>query len=818
MNKHVSIISFLTLIIISNQAVSRDKPINEIKDLYDQPLETLMDTETELKVNIGTRDKQRDVYQSMVPIDVITAEQMNKTGYTELSKVLQRLLPSFNFPLPSITDGTDHVRPFTLRGMAADQVLVLINGKRMHASTLLNVNGSIGRGSSGVDLNTIPLRSINRIEILKDGAAAQYGSDAIAGIINVILKSDTDINEISSTLGTTDEGDGRLKQIDLHYAIPLAFDGFINFTIEARDRGETNRSGVDARQQYFTGDPRNDADPTVTTHYGDADTQDLLLSMNSEIAGPGDVSYYAFALFDYRESEASAFFRPSQDNRNVRNIYPDGFLPHISPEILDASITLGIKDETNSDFRWDVSYNAGVSDYTFQVNNSLNTSIGLSSPTTFDSGSTQSTLQILNLDLFNKFNRNMKDSINIASGLEIRHETYKISAGEQASWVHGGSTVLDGPNTGDNVSAGAQGFPGFRPENEVDQSRNNYAAYIDFSGQVNEKWSAGAALRYDYYSDFGSTINGKLSAAYKANGDLMLRSSASSGFRAPSLQQSFYTSSATITVNDNLTEIGTFSVNHPLAKSLGATDLEAEKSNHLSLGAIYQPSNRLSVSSDFFYTEIDDRVVLSGEISQDPGESSAEVIAILQAAGVEAARYFSNAVDTKTYGFDIEINYTPEIIWGSKIKLSALYHQNKTQITGDVKTPDILKPDGDEVIFATDQRDDLESSQPRQNFILTGDMSKKQYHFLLKFIRAGEFKDDVQTFSAQWMTDLELSYQLTKISAISIGGHNIFDSVPDTIDNDTSPIFGDNSIIPYSQFSPYGFNGAFFYLRFNVEF
>jgi iron complex outermembrane receptor protein len=379
--KKLSLVVFILLIqcLVMTELIAKEKT-------NDLTLEALLDIETDALANVGSRGEAIDSLEAKVPVDIITSEQIEHTGYTELSKVLQRFIPGFNFPRPSIKDGSDHIRPFTLRGMAPDQVLVLVNGKRFHSSTLLHVNGTIGRGSTGVDLNTIPLHSIERVEVLRDGAAAQYGSDAIAGIINIILKSGGEERRLTTTIGQTYEGDGELYQTDLHYGITLPLDGFVNMTAEFRDRNPTNRAIIDTRQQYFEGDFRNNNPATQNNRRGDPDTQDFLLALNAELPLSDEIIFYLHGATNYRESEAGAFFRRPLDNRNVRGIYPDGFLPLIAPEIFNYSATFGAKGETYSNFNWDFSHTVGGSYIDYYVKNSLNASLGTHSPTSFDAG------------------------------------------------------------------------------------------------------------------------------------------------------------------------------------------------------------------------------------------------------------------------------------------------------------------------------------------------------------------------------------------------------------------------------------------------
>lgn len=780
-------------------------------------LEELM----QVKVVVGTRGNGKPVTESLQPVAVITAEEIARTGYTELGKALQRLLPAFNFPLAYLSDGTDHVRPFTLRGMGSDQVLVLINGKRRHPTALLHLNASIGRGSTGVDINMIPIVAIARVELLRDGAAAQYGSDAIAGIINIVLK-ETVTESVQLATGQTIEGDGEVGQLSFSAGHEFnAERGFITVHGEVRHRGDTNRSGLDRRPYYFTGDPRNEQPSRVTHHVGDPEADNYLMMLNAELD-----QYYAHASAGYRESSSGGFFRRPLDNRNVRTIYPDGFLPHIAPTIRDLGLTVGARNTTANQWRWDASYTLGWSEFQFEVENSLNTSLGAESPTEFDSGTLQFHQHLINVEAFKTLNIGLANALEVGVGAEFRQENFAIEAGEPDSYRHGGVPILDGPNAGQTAVAGAQVFPGFKPSNEVSEHRHNTSLYIDVEYPVTEALRTQAAVRYENYSDFGPALSGKLSAAYRFKDAWLMRASTSTGFRAPSLAQSHYTSTSTGFLGDNVPlEIGTFNVNHPLARALGATDLTAEESQHFSTGVSYQPSNRFFFSLDYFYTRIDNRILLSANILQNEALYGPEVIARMKQYGVLGARFFTNAADTETQGLDATLKYEWHLPKG-RLNLSAQYHLNRTRIRGAVRAPSILGNQGPEVILSRSERvQRIEEGQPRDIILLTGLYEYQRWAFNVRLQRFGKYRlvndskfpELDRIASVKWITDLDLSYQFSSQFHVAIGAHNVFDVYPDT----TTPnefFNGPGNIIPYTQNDPFGFNGAFYYVRLGYQF
>lgn len=780
-------------------AAAAEKAVEESNDYYQRPLEQLFQVETQAKAAVGSRSGDRNALDAEVPIDIITAVQLQSTGQTELTRALAVLVPGFNAPRPSIADGTDHAPPFTLRGLGPDQVLVLVNGKRQHQSSLLHNNGTVGRGSSGVDLNTIPLRAIERVEVLRDGAAAQYGSDAIAGIINIILKGYGQRSQASVSYGHSREGDGISKHASLFQTLPLAGDGFLNLTAEWRDRGPTNRAGPDA------GDGGR-----INTHFGDADIRDALLGLNAELPR-GDTTLYLHGLYDRRRSSAGAFYRHADDSRNISSIYPDGFLPLIEPKILDFSATAGIRGITVSGLRWDLSYTHGHNDFHFYVNDSLNTSLGSDSPRSFDSGASRYTQQILNLDLSQKIGPHT-----LAGGYEFRQERYRIVPGEPASWMLGPEN---------NYAYGAQGFPGFSPDNEVSARRRAHALYGDLKYALSDSLTLDSAARAESYSDFGSTLNGKLALRYRARDDLLFRASASSGFRAPSLSQSHFSYTGTYRNSDDTAAQfwGNYAVDHPIARALGATDLKPEKSRHFTLGLVFQPSTQLTASADVFVTDIDDRIMPTGYISAwNLGSLSPQAAAILAQNNIDGAVYFTNAIGTRTRGFDLRLDYKKELENGARLKMVAAYQRSRTHITQVNASPGILGVPMTDLILDPFTRGLIENAQPVDSFKLWTRYATHDYELVLNLNRFGKFSS-VQayqpvTFGAKWTVDAEFTYRLTRDVALTLGGANLFNTKPDTWGKTEDSLAGAGKVIQYSQYAPFGYNGAYYYLRVGVEF
>ncbi|MEA1983946.1 MAG: TonB-dependent receptor [Campylobacterota bacterium] len=464
------------------------------EDIFEESLEDILSMESEIKADIGSRDGARNHLKSNAPIDVITSEQIEHSGLTSLIDVLRYFVAGFNAPETSISDGSDHVRAYTLRGMSPDQILVLVNGKRLHSSSLLHVNGTIGRGSSHADLDTIALKSIQRVEILRDGAAAQYGSDAISGVINIILKGMGRKNSISIHSGQRLKGDGTQLQADAFISIPLEYDGFVNITLDVKDQEQTQRAGKDNRV----------SPPRVTTHVGIPDSTSYKGVLYTEIPQDGDVNLYSQISLNYRKTDSNAFFRDTNDSNPI---YKNGFLPIIKTNIFDYSTAFGIKGEFTDKTTWELSNVTGQHKIDYYVNNSMNYDLGAVSPTSFYNGSLKFFQNTTMLDF-----KKSDDIFKVAGGLEYRYENYSIKAGDEAS--HSGAS-------------GSQGFAGYTADNEVNAFRSSYALYFDSIYDFTDKFMFEVALRYEEYSDFGESTNGKMALAYDITPELMLRVSGS---------------------------------------------------------------------------------------------------------------------------------------------------------------------------------------------------------------------------------------------------------------------------------------------------
>jgi len=790
----------------------------------------------EEQVTVGSRAAGAE-NQKAVPVDIITQDQIATTGYAETAQVIQALAPSFNFPRPTITDGTDTVRPATLRGLGPDQVLVLINGKRRHQSALVHLNGSIGRGSTGVDLNAIPVSSIDHIEVLRDGAAAQYGSDAIAGVINVVLKGGESRPALSTRFGLSDgsfvgnactpdgltchEGDtinfsdGGLFDLGGTWGAPIG-KGSLTLAAEYRHHNRTNRASFDPRDQIVTGDAASNPVPEPNHRWGDPDTRDLMTVVNANV--PLNTKQtrflYAFGGFSHRDANSAGFYRRALDVRNWPEIYPLGFLPEIQPTVVDFSATTGVRGAWDQ-WAWDLSAEYGHNRFAFTIGNSLNVSLGPAIPpnkTLFDAGTLALGQMVANADLHRPFKLDaLAGPLNVAFGAEVRREQYEITAGEPDSYRNGGV-----PNRAGGVAAiGAQVFPGFRPSNEVDESRHSIAGYADVEGDVLSWLRVGVAGRGEHYSDFGGTFDGKLTVRVQPVRRVVLRSAVSTGFRAPSLGQSFFSSTATNFINvagQGLVpfESLTLPVSSPAAQVLGAQPLKPEHSTHASAGLVVTPTPGLDVALDYYHIAIDDRIVLSGNFT------GPLITQLLAPFGANSARFFTNAINTRTNGVDATAAYRVAFSTAGDLRLHVGYNNTRTNIVGEVATPPQLAG-FDQVLFDRIERRRIECGQPRDSLRLGGDWRRDRWGAFMNLARYGEFcsftqnPPDDQTYGAKWLTDFEVSYSFDRSIIFAAGAQNVFNVFPDR--NATVNSF--NGIQTFPSQSPFGMNGRGLYARIN---
>ncbi|MDZ4814459.1 MAG: TonB-dependent receptor [Pseudomonadota bacterium] len=762
--------------------------------------ETTEETKTmDTMIVTGTRANDRTVAESAAPIDIITPEMLESSGTVELATALSRVLPSLNFPRPAISDGTDAVRPAQLRGLSPDQVLVLVNGKRRHSTALINLNDSQGRGSSPVDLNAIPIAAIDRVEVLRDGASAQYGSDAIAGVINIVLKGSDHGGSISGRAGQYSAGDGEQGQISGNGGFALGDSGFLHLAGQAGNQDQTDRA------RPFTGTPTASTPPLgrVVQRYGDPDIDQGAVSYNTEFGLGETYTLYSFGSISERDVLSNGFFRAAGDARNIPAIYPNGFLPKIHNVAKDRAGVLGLRGTLGNDWTVDLSFNHGYNHLSFDIENSLNRSLGPTSPTEFYAGALEVTQNVLNLDVEKAFDVGGMDyPLLFAFGAEWRGDKFNQSPGELASYVDG-----DGPLI--NTPPGAQVFPGFQPGDAGHHDRHSYSVYGDLEAEFTDQFSGSIAARYEDYSDFGTTTSGKLSARYVFTDAVALRGTVSTGFRAPSLQQQFFQSTATNFIGGVPFDVRTFSVSNPTAIALGSEPLRAEESTNIGLGLVLQPAEALYITIDAYRIDINDRIILSENLIGAP------VTAFLQTQGifgVTGGRYFTNAVDTRTRGIDVIGTYG-WALENSNFDLTVGYNRSDTDITRIAPNPPELTAGGLNLQrIGRVERGRVTVGSPEDKFLLGGVWSAGNWRFSTTATRFGEFSAlntnpllD-QTFDAEWTLDLSINYTYDSWD-FTLGGDNVLDSYPEEFIFLTS----NGGQLPYPRNAPFGFNGAFIY-------
>ena len=749
----------------------------------------------------GTFAKNRRTIDSESPIDILTSRDLQSTGSGELATVLARLLPSLNFARATGADASDAVRPAQLRGLSPDQTLVLVNGKRRYTSAVVNVNGSLGRGSAPVDLNAIPLAAIDHVEVLRDGAAAQYGSDAIAGVINIILKKGAAGGDIEVGYGQTQERDGKQKSIKGSAGFALGDDGWVRISAEVADRGPTNRAGRDFSNPL---EPRYGQ---VNLRYGDAESKPATVFINSEYHLSDNLNWYAFGGYGQRDTSAGATWRAGlvkdKNGQYVTrsSIFPEGFLPIQNSTLTDQSLVTGLRGEA-AGWRWDASLNYGSNKFKLDLDNTVNFDLAAASPTHFYVGSLKNEQTVLNLDAAREFPvAYFTGPLTVAVGAEARHEKYTIGAGDAASYTGGGS----------------QGFAGFRPENAGSHSRHNESIYVNLEAEATKNLSGSVALRHERYSDFGSTTSAKGSARYAFTDALSLRGTVSSGFRAPSLAQQYYTITTTnfqvIKETNTAIETGTFAVNTPQARALGAQDLKPEKARNYSLGLQFQPSRNFTTTVDAYRIDIDDRILFSANLKLS---DTLKNILAAQGTPVGSGRYFTNAVDTRTQGVDIVSTYRIDLQEKDRLDLTVAYNHNKSTVQKIADNPAILTANNLKLIDRQ-SIDRITVASPKDKFSLAADYGFGIWNVHGLVTRYGSFtvpQNDAkldQTYDPQWVLDVSGSVKLSKNWRLVAGIDNVTNRYPAQVTSAGN--LNNGGTQPYSNFAPNGFNGRYYYAK-----
>lgn len=855
--------------LIAGEGAAQVAPVAKDVAKDTDSLETLVVT--------GSRFSSRIVSDSQTPIDLISGKDLANGGQTQLQTALKTVVPSFSVSAPATAGALDFTSSPTLRGLGPGDLLLLLNGKRRHSTGALNLNNQIGRGDVGYDFNTLPATAIGRIEVLRDGASAQYGADAVAGVLNVVL--DKSLGGSASLMaGVTDEGDGRMQELNAALGVPLGNDGVIRTTFRYQDRERSNRALPDTRQQYFgsngtraisgnfgsgtgltpangTLDPREATFNRNVFWLGDAPNHSSTIFVNAEKPMGGGGTFYAFGGYSKLSGDSQGFFRRPGDNNTVRAIHPNGFEPQQRSIFENLSIALGTRGDNFGGFAWDLSTQFGQSKIDNDIYNSNNPSLGAASPTAAYLGGTKFGQWTNNLDLTRDLQIGAGGTTRLALGAEYRKEFFEAVAGEPASFRNGGIAVLDGPNVGALASVGIQPLAGLTPGDAADAQRNSFAVYSELEKDISKDWVVTGAARFERFSDFGNSSTAKLSTRLKISDGVALRGSVSSGFRAPNLAQS-YTSTTTVTfLSGNPVNLRLFPVADPIARLLGATDLRPAKSKNGSVGMVIT-QGAFAVTTDIYQIDIRDRLALSSTF-QDVRVTN--LLASKGFPGIGAVSYMTNAIDTKTKGVDLTSSYRHVMKDQGALTVTAAANYNKTTIKRISPTPSPLSDLGIVTpLYDLTQQVRLTDASPRDKYVLG--LNWKQSNFFsvnLNIVRYGEVSavaftsltptqiaavtpgynvrlaptaqvgansQVIQTFGAKVLADLTTNFQFGKLG-LTVGVNNLFDVYPDKniASTPASVAAGTNGsdnagIFPYNYISPFGYIGRSMFAKLEYKF
>ena len=798
---------------------------------------------------VGSRARHAAAEELAVPVDVYTVEELRRSGSTETTQILANLSPSVNFPKQAVTDATEIVRPFTLRGLSPDHSLVLINGQRRHTTSLLNVfsNGS-APGSSGVDLNSFPSSAIERIEVLRDGASTQYGSDAIAGVVNLVLKEGQFSPFINTSSGQYRPGkgypnDGTTNDVGGGVGLKLGR-GSLSFFGQYMKRDATNRACPDGSFGDVNGIADSVANCRVVikrngvqqpnVHWGDGVERDIhtFANLRLPLNADGSTEFYAFGGYSDRDGTGNGFFRKPRNSRNWPQIYPLGFLPEFRPNVIDYSAAGGFRTNLGG-WAADVGANYGYNGFDFNLRNTLNSSLGPSltrptapgpdgrlgtsddpgipNQTSFDAGALRRGEFNAGVNLSKSMSLGLPNPVNVAVGAAFRNEEYEVVAGERASWIQGYHKTADSSGL---AQGGSSVFQGFAPSDASNNSRTNFGGYVDLETNLSPNVLVNAAGRVERYSDFGQALTGKAAIRYQPTTKFVVRGAASTGFRAPSLAQSWYSHTTTAIQNGVLIEVGNFPVTNRASRIFGAKPLQEEKSLNLSTGLAWSPTNNLNINVDYYHITIKDRILLGATYD---GTSDPVVAKILLDSGltqIAGVQFPTNALDTKTNGVDVVANY--RMLAGSgTFDFALAFNFTKNAITRVDELPAILR--GTKTIY-TNALDivtinSIERNRPDRRSSFTTNYNIGRFHAMGRVSDYGSFidgsLDGLETFGAKMLLDSELGYRFEAIN-LSIGARNLFNTYPDPVlvaDNTN------NGTFKWPGASPFGYNGRFIYVR-----
>lgn len=774
--------------------------------------DTTLDTVT--VISTGVRGQERTVADSPAPIDVINSEQLLKTGRAELSEAISKLLPSFNFGT-NIAGYNSVTRPLSNRSLGPAYTLVLVNGKRRHNGAT-GQRGSIDNsGANAVDIDLIPVSAVDHIEVLKDSAAAQYGSDAVAGVINIILKSSNAGGHIETSYGKLFSGEGETIKVAGDQGFTLGESGFLHLSADARKRGDASWNGkADGSVRAYQDPLKEAAWDREAIKNGDPDLKAFNVAYNAELP-LDDLALYSFSTYGERDAEAANYFRLPTGTASVPEVFPDGYYPLNNIKDRDYQFLFGGKGQL-AEWNWDLSTTYGRNNVHHSSDLNINPSLGTASPTRFDNLATFRFEQwVNNLDITRRYDSlfNLTSPVQVSAGLEHRWERFSTFAGDPEAYVTGNYPA----------ASGAQAAVTIRPEDEVSLIRNNYAGYLDLGFDLSERWFLDVAGRVEHYDDdSGNTFGLKVNSRYELTDTVAVRGTVGTGFRAPSLTQIGYTvadNRVATDVNGNVVPAVTRLTpsGSGLAQALGGDDLKPEESRNLGLGLTWQPAPRTSITADAYLIDIDDRIALTTNIYD---QGNGVINDILVAQGVPSGtwvNYYTNAFDTRTCGLDIVADHsTPFDDWGD-VRWSLAFNWNKTTIEGTRDTPAVLANSGVDVV-GRDREGDLTEASPKTKWILGANWKIADLAVNLQTTRYGSVKTLAvnptgdRSFGAKWITDLDVSYTFAEHLTVSLGGTNIFNERPDD-----HAVYSSLGLAPYGN-PPFYPGGGYWYSKIAYDF
>ncbi|GLS25276.1 TonB-dependent receptor plug domain-containing protein [Marinibactrum halimedae] len=802
---------------------------------FSTPTFAQQDTALEEVVVTGSRREPRSVFDSAAPIDVIGGEEFRNQGGSDMTSLIRNSVPSFNVNAQPISDAATISRPANLRGLAPDHTLVLVNNKRRHRAAVISWQGNgVSDGAQGPDISVIPSIALRQVEVLRDGASAQYGSDAIAGVLNFILKDASEGGSFEAKYGQYSEDSSEDRHsVAANIGLPFTANGFFNVSAEFSEAAATSRSVQRSDAQALI-DAGNTAVANPAQVWGAPEVRDEVKTFfNMGVDLDTDQQFYSFGNYARKEVEGGFYFRNPETRTGVffdgenpliadltddgtgncgidvqaaltdpdcftfQEMFPGGFTPSFGGNVIDASLVAGVKGTLSNDLYYDVSASVGMNDADFFISNTVNASLGPDTPTDFDPGDYTQTETNFNIDLAYPVDVGLASDLNIAGGFEWRDETFEVTAGDEESYEIGPYALQD-------FSSGSNGFPGFGPIAAGDWSRKNIAAYVDLEVDVLENWMINGAFRWEDFDDFGSTSNFKLATHWQVNDVFALRASYSTGFRAPTPGQSnaFNVSTEINSETGQLENRGAIPSTNPVAVFVGGETLQPEESENATLGAIFTFDN-LSVTVDFFDIKVKDRIALSQDFNLTDQER-ADLIAsgVTFAGDLQAFRFFANDFDTTTSGVDIVATYSLESDLGAT-DFSFAFNQTETEV--DDFTPEII---------SAGRIRELEEGLPETRWNIGVSHMTESIRASLRYSYYDDWFDSEEglTFDGYGMVDFEGAYSFENGLTTIFGIDNVFDEYPDESPNATN--FGNQ----YSQFAPGGFFGRFMYLRLTYDF